>query len=225
MAAAVEEVLGAALMAAEAACRLGQRARRLRPPARADQPARRPAGRGERAHGGRRRGRGRDPRPGRVARPRDLCLCLISGGGSALMPAPVEGITLDDKLAVTRHLERGRGQHRTAQHGPQAAQPHQGRRAGAGLPRRAAGVADDLRRAGRPAGRDRLGPDRRGPLHAAGRAGRARTVRRPRRRRLAGRVRLSPEAKGRQESGGRNSQTGGLSTFGPSTRRVPTAPR
>ena len=34
----------------------------------------------------------------------DLCLCLISGGGSALMPAPVEGITLDDKLAVTRYL-------------------------------------------------------------------------------------------------------------------------
>jgi glycerate 2-kinase len=34
----------------------------------------------------------------------DLCLCLISGGGSALMPAPVEGITLADKLAVTRHL-------------------------------------------------------------------------------------------------------------------------
>jgi len=35
---------------------------------------------------------------------RDLCLALISGGGSALLPAPVEGITLDDKLAVTRHL-------------------------------------------------------------------------------------------------------------------------
>jgi glycerate 2-kinase len=34
----------------------------------------------------------------------DLCLCLISGGGSALMPAPVEGVTLADKLAVTRHL-------------------------------------------------------------------------------------------------------------------------
>jgi hydroxypyruvate reductase len=34
----------------------------------------------------------------------DLCLALISGGGSALMPAPAEGITLDDKLAVTRHL-------------------------------------------------------------------------------------------------------------------------
>ena len=37
-------------------------------------------------------------------RPEDLCLCLISGGGSALMPAPVEGVTLADKLAVTRHL-------------------------------------------------------------------------------------------------------------------------
>jgi hydroxypyruvate reductase len=36
--------------------------------------------------------------------PEDLCLCLISGGGSALMPAPAEGITLADKLAVTQHL-------------------------------------------------------------------------------------------------------------------------
>jgi hydroxypyruvate reductase len=34
----------------------------------------------------------------------DLCLCLISGGGSALLPAPVEGISLADKLAVTRWL-------------------------------------------------------------------------------------------------------------------------
>lgn len=36
--------------------------------------------------------------------PRDLCIALVSGGGSALLPAPREGITLDDKLAVTRHL-------------------------------------------------------------------------------------------------------------------------
>lgn len=36
--------------------------------------------------------------------PQDLCLCLISGGGSALMPSPADGITLADKLAVTRHL-------------------------------------------------------------------------------------------------------------------------
>jgi glycerate 2-kinase len=34
----------------------------------------------------------------------DLCFCLISGGASALLPAPAEGISLADKLAVTRHL-------------------------------------------------------------------------------------------------------------------------
>ncbi len=36
--------------------------------------------------------------------PADLCLCLISGGGSALLPAPVPAVILADKLAVTRHL-------------------------------------------------------------------------------------------------------------------------
>jgi glycerate 2-kinase len=36
--------------------------------------------------------------------PDDLCICLLSGGGSALLPAPARGITLQDKLAVTRHL-------------------------------------------------------------------------------------------------------------------------
>ena len=38
------------------------------------------------------------------AGPDDLVLCLISGGGSALLPAPVEGITLADKQAVTKFL-------------------------------------------------------------------------------------------------------------------------
>lgn len=38
--------------------------------------------------------------------PRDVCFILISGGGSALLPAPCAGITLDDKLAVTKHLMR-----------------------------------------------------------------------------------------------------------------------
>lgn len=39
---------------------------------------------------------------------RDVCICLISGGGSALMPAPVSGVTLDDKQKVTQLLsERG----------------------------------------------------------------------------------------------------------------------
>ncbi len=38
------------------------------------------------------------------AGPRDLCIAIISGGGSALMPAPVAGISLDDKLQVIRFL-------------------------------------------------------------------------------------------------------------------------
>lgn len=36
--------------------------------------------------------------------PNDLCLVLLSGGGSALLPAPAAQITLADKLAVTRLL-------------------------------------------------------------------------------------------------------------------------
>lgn len=34
----------------------------------------------------------------------DLVICLLSGGGSALLPAPAEGITLADKQQLTRHL-------------------------------------------------------------------------------------------------------------------------
>ena len=36
--------------------------------------------------------------------PGDLCFCLLTGGGSALLPAPVPGISLDDKIRVTRLL-------------------------------------------------------------------------------------------------------------------------
>lgn len=38
------------------------------------------------------------------ARPDDLILCLISGGGSALLPLPVHGISLQDKQQITRFL-------------------------------------------------------------------------------------------------------------------------
>jgi glycerate 2-kinase len=37
----------------------------------------------------------------------DLCLVLLSGGGSALLPAPAPGVSLADKLAVTRLLMAG----------------------------------------------------------------------------------------------------------------------
>jgi glycerate-2-kinase len=36
--------------------------------------------------------------------PDDLAVALVSGGGSALLAAPREGLTLDDKIAVTRFL-------------------------------------------------------------------------------------------------------------------------
>ncbi len=35
---------------------------------------------------------------------RDLVICLISGGASALLPLPAPGLTLDDKQGVTRQL-------------------------------------------------------------------------------------------------------------------------
>ena len=103
MAAAVETALGPADGAATAR-RLGQRAGRLRAAAATDHalPAPAPAGCNE-------------PAPEGVAateailrqvaalETNDLCLVLISGGGSALLPAP-EGVTLEDKLALTRHL-------------------------------------------------------------------------------------------------------------------------
>ena len=38
------------------------------------------------------------------ANPDDIALCLLSGGGSALLPAPADGISLADKLAVTKLL-------------------------------------------------------------------------------------------------------------------------
>ena len=34
----------------------------------------------------------------------DLVICLISGGGSSLMSVPLDGILLDDKRKITRHL-------------------------------------------------------------------------------------------------------------------------
>jgi hydroxypyruvate reductase/glycerate 2-kinase len=37
----------------------------------------------------------------RTANPEDIALCLLSGGGSALMPSPVEGVSLEDKQTLT----------------------------------------------------------------------------------------------------------------------------
>ncbi len=41
------------------------------------------------------------------ATPYDTVVCLLSGGGSALLSSPIEGVSLDDKLMVIRTLSHG----------------------------------------------------------------------------------------------------------------------
>jgi hydroxypyruvate reductase len=36
--------------------------------------------------------------------PADLCFCVLTGGGSALLPAPLPEISLDDKIQLTRRM-------------------------------------------------------------------------------------------------------------------------
>lgn len=43
----------------------------------------------------------------RGAGERDLVICVISGGASALLPAPVPGLTLEQKQAITQALMKG----------------------------------------------------------------------------------------------------------------------
>ena len=38
------------------------------------------------------------------AGPNDVAFCLISGGGSALLPAPAAGVSLEDKQQITKLL-------------------------------------------------------------------------------------------------------------------------
>ncbi|MBL9125245.1 MAG: DUF4147 domain-containing protein [Planctomycetaceae bacterium] len=104
MAAALEEILGPQLLAAKQVRGwLNVPADCIRPLQAIHLHAARPAGSNEPTQEG---AEGSDEMLQLVAGlgPRDLCLALISGGASALMPAPVADITLADKLAVTRQL-------------------------------------------------------------------------------------------------------------------------
>lgn len=41
--------------------------------------------------------------------PKDLCICLLSGGGSALLPAPMEGLSLVEKRELIREIAASGG--------------------------------------------------------------------------------------------------------------------
>jgi hydroxypyruvate reductase len=104
MAAAVEEVLGSQLLAdKQVAGWVNVPADCVRPLADIHLHAARPAGRNEPTVQGVAGSEEILRLVGRLER-NDLCLCLLSGGGSALLPAPAAGVTLEDKLAVTRFL-------------------------------------------------------------------------------------------------------------------------
>ncbi len=66
----------------------------------------------------------------------DLVLCLISGGGSSLLPLPAAGLTLADKQALNRALAQVRRHHRRDELRAPAPVGHQGRAAGRRLPSR-----------------------------------------------------------------------------------------
>ena len=63
------------------------------------------------------------------AGPDDVAVCLLSGGGSALLPAPVEGVSLADKLAVTKLLHRSGADHQRNELRAQAPVAGEGRAA------------------------------------------------------------------------------------------------
>lgn len=103
MAAAVEEILGPGIVDARVSGWVNVPADCVRPLRRIHLHAARPAGVNEPTEAGV-FGSRRILEIVSSLQPADLCLVLISGGGSALLPAPIPQISLADKQAVTRFL-------------------------------------------------------------------------------------------------------------------------
>lgn len=101
MSAAVEEVLGDALNRVEGIVNVPAEA--AWPLKRIRLHSARPAGTNEPTKDGI-AGAGAILQLVRSAGPDDMVLCLLSGGGSALLPAPVKGVSLEDKQEMTRLL-------------------------------------------------------------------------------------------------------------------------
>ena len=103
MAAGLEQALGPDLVASQLSGWVNVPADCVRPLQKIHLHAARPAGRNEPTDAGV-TGTQEILRRVSTAGPNDLCLCLLSGGGSALLPAPKSPLTLADKQAVTRFL-------------------------------------------------------------------------------------------------------------------------
>ncbi|MCC7084239.1 MAG: DUF4147 domain-containing protein [Pirellulales bacterium] len=104
MAAALEEILGAALMREKQLTGwINVPADCVRPLQRIHLHASRPAGKNEPTAEGVAGAEEILRMVGELG-PEDLGIALISGGGSALLPLPIEGVSLADKLTVTKFL-------------------------------------------------------------------------------------------------------------------------
>ena len=106
----------------------------------------------------------------------DLVLALISGGGSALLTLPPEGLTLADKQGINRALLRSGASIDEMNCVRKHLSRDQGREARRRRMARAHRVAADLRRSRRRSGRDRQRPHRAGPDHRRRRRGHPRPL-------------------------------------------------
>ena len=81
--------------------------------------------------------------------PRDLCFCLLTGGGSALLPAPVPEISLAEKIRLTKLLSAAGANIEQLNTVRSQVMRGEGRGAGPSVPCRPVDHAAHLRRAGR----------------------------------------------------------------------------
>ena len=141
----------------------------------------------------------------------DLVLCLISGGGSALLTLPAEGLTLADKQRINKQLLES-GAHIGEMN---CVRKHLSRIKGGRLAARlragAGGDADDQRRARRRPGRHRQRPDRARPHHLRRCAARSST---------ATASRCPPAVRARLESGALRDAQAGDARVRVATRRT-----
>ena len=109
--------------------------------------------------------------------PDDMVLCLISGGGSALMSAPAEGISLDDKREVNRQLLACGATISEINCLRKHLSAIKGGRLAAAAPSGEGHVAADFRRSGRRSGDHRIRTNGAGPDHPCRCPGRSRQTR------------------------------------------------